>query len=404
MIEKLKRNKVTRKLLIMMLSVLSFINKIIPKDPKKILFYDSARDFLDDNTEALYSWMLSRGYDKDYKLICCVPRETASLEFSNYKPIGALKGLLAFLTSKYVFFSFGDFRIRPSKSQVVVNQWHGSPLKRIGKLTYDESYQNERLDNFTYLLAASEFFKPFMAQAFGCQEKRVLVVGNARNDYLFSDKKALELVGIDKNKYSKTILWMPTFRKSVDNRFTDGNTSESQTMLPVLENYEQLDRFDELLGRLGVLLVIKIHPMAVFKANNYKNIITMTNNDIIPKGVRLYEFVKEFDSLITDYSSILCDYLLLDRPMAFTLDDYDQYQGSRGFVVDNLKEYLPGHHIYCADDMFKFVEDLSENIDDYHSQRLKMCRLFNETENEGNCRKLLKEIGIKVNDVMGHLQ
>ena len=392
MIAKLKNNIFFRRVAISFLKIVSVINYLIPKDERKILLYDSAREFLDDNTEALYSWLKKEGYDKKYKISVCVANQKESS--SEYKNIGLVKGVFEFLTSKYVFFSFGDFRIRPSKKQIVVNQWHGAPAKCIGKMTYDERYQKENLDNFSYVLASSELFVPIMAKAFGCSENKVIIMGNARNDYLFSSKDALALLGIERIKYNKLILWMPTFRQSSDKRFRDGNTKTSETLLPILLENSDLKKLDDLLHELNVLLVIKVHPMALFKEYFFRNIITITNNDIIPKGVRLYEFVKEFDALITDYSSIYFDYIILNRPIGFTLDDYEKYKSTRGFVFDNMIEYMPGHHIYSFDDMKQFIVDVRNEIDMYENQRIKYKRLFQKYE-DNNCKRLARFVDIE---------
>lgn len=148
---RLKNTPSVRKCLLSIVSIFNYLNRIIPKKERQILFYDSGHDFLDDNTEALYSWMCIHGYDKKYKLVVCVPQERECLPFSHYKPIGSLKGVWAYLRSKYIFYSFGDFRIEPSREQIVINQWHGTPLKTIGKLTNYDVYINERLDSFTYV-------------------------------------------------------------------------------------------------------------------------------------------------------------------------------------------------------------------------------------------------------------
>lgn len=396
MVEKIKKSKIGRFILILIMDFLSVLNQIIPKKKKQILFYDSGRDFLDDNTEALYSWLRKNGFDKKYKFIVCVPKEKKRLSFSDYKPVGALYGVLAYLTSQYVFFSFGDFRIRPSKKQCVINQWHATPTKKIGKLTYDENYRNERLDNFTYIISSSETFVSVLAKAFGCNEDKVKVIGNARNDYLFSSKDAFKIIGINRDKYTKFILWMPTFRVSNDSRFHDGNTKTSETLLPIIEKYDDLDKLDKILSKRKVLLVIKIHPMALFKKRYYKNIIIVTNNDIIPKGVRLYEFVKEFDALITDYSSIYCDFLMLNRPIGFTLDDFEEYENSRGFVFDDFINYLPGQHLYFVKDIFKFVDNVAFGIDEFIEEREKMIPVFCKYTDGRNCEKLAEFAGLKL--------
>lgn len=392
-IKKIKQNVILRKLIINVLKIISYLNKIVPKNKNKILLYDSARNFLDDNTEALYSYLIENNYDKKYKIICCVPNERGNN--SKYKNVRILRGIYHYLTSKYVFFSFGDFRIEPSSKQIVINQWHGSPIKKLGKMTSDKNYLAEKLDNFTFLLSASEFFTEVLSKSFGCSKDKIKIMGNTRNDYLFSKKETLKILGIKKEKYKKLILWMPTFRKSNDNRFNDGDTKETETMLPILDTFQDMEKLNNMLKKEKLLLIIKVHPLAIFKEKNYSNIKVIVNDNLKIKNVKLYEFIKEFDALITDYSSIYFDYLLLNRPIAFTLDDYEIYQKSRGFSFENIKDYLAGHHVYKYEDLIKFIEDLSKEKDIYENHRVEMSNLFNYYQDNLNCKRFLEEVGIK---------
>lgn len=62
-------------------------------------------------------------------------------------------GVKHFFTSKYFFFSFGKYPVKPSKKQVVINTTHGSPLKKIGNYLDDRDY-----NFFTYVLAGVGLF------------------------------------------------------------------------------------------------------------------------------------------------------------------------------------------------------------------------------------------------------
>ena len=161
-----------------------------------------------------------------------------------------------------------------------------------------------------------------------------------------------------------------------------------------MNSYADIINLDKILEKNDILLVIKIHPMAVFKKCEYKNIIIMDNTDIISRGVRLYEFVKEFDALITDYSSIYCDYLLLNRPIGFTLDDYSKYQNNRGFVFENFIEYMPGHHLYTIKDMYEFINDIASGKDFYKTDRDKVLPVFCKYIDGENCRRLAEFVGL----------
>jgi len=50
------------------------------------------------------------------------------------------------------------------------------------------------------------------------------------------------------------------------------------------------------------------------------------------KQIKLYELIGISDGLLSDYSSVAVDYLLLDRPLGYVLADYNIYKEKRGFV------------------------------------------------------------------------
>ena len=99
------------------------------------------------------------------------------------------------------------------------------------------------------------------------------------------------------------------------------------------------------------------------------NIVYVENKDLEARDLQLYEFINCSDALVSDYSSVAIDYLLMDRPLGFTLDDYEAYTESRGWVFDDPLEYMPGEHIYNLEQFEQFVLDVKEGKDDYKEQR-----------------------------------
>ena len=392
------KHSVIRKILLAGCHLLSGINTVIPKNKKQVLFYDSMGKTFYDNSRALFEYMKEHGYMQEYRLVCCIPDSSRydGLAQKNIRVVGVIRGIWAFFRSKYVFFSFSSMRIKPSRNQIVVNQWHGTPLKKIGILGKDQLAKKESLDYFTYLLAASKPFVPIMAEAFGCSENKVIVLGHTRNDYLFSSRATLSEMGICQTQYQKCILWMPTFRVSSDHRYVDLGQGETlgDTMLPLLDNYEKLTKMNDFLKSKDVLLVIKIHNYSVFRRLDYSNIKLYTTEDLENNGIQLYEFVKDFHALLTDYSSIYFDYLLLDRPIGFTVDDFESYYTNRGFSLDDPLAYMPGHHIKNEAQLYQFIDDILEGRDLFQKDRERVNDFCNEFKDAQNCKRLLDFVGI----------
>ena len=109
----------------------------------------------------------------------------------------------------------------------------------------------------------------------------------------------------------------------------------------------------------------------------------------------MYMFIALTDALISDYSSVAVDYLIVDRPIAFTLDDYEAYKKTRGFVFENPLIYMPGHHLYTFDDLEHFLLDVSMGLDPYKEQRAQVS-LKAICLSDNYCQSILKRIGITI--------
>lgn len=388
----IKSNYTIRKLIIFGINILSIFNKVIPKNPNRILFYESAYDEPVDNGEALCHWLCEEGYTKRYKISYCVP-SLGLLKSYPINRVGLIGGILLYLRSRYVFFCFGGMRIAPAKNQIVVNLWHGAPLKSIGKITSDQNYNKEKIDDFTYIIATSEYFAPVMARGFGCGVDKVIVCGYPRNDYLMRGRLPLRSFGIrisDTNK--RRILWMPTFRKSSDGRFSQDYHS-TQTGLPLVETIEELKALDETIDEMNCILVIKAHNLASVTEVECRNIQFVSDSQIFGFGYRLYEFVAQFDALLTDYSSISFDYMILDRPIGYTIDDFDEYQEKRGFSVSDPLSIMPGAKIKQLEDLINFIADISCSKDAEKEIRRSVSSTLNPYRRD-HCRRVATLLGI----------
>ena len=145
-----------------------------------------------------------------------------------------------------------------------------------------------------------------------------------------------------------------------------------------------------------ILIVIKKHYLQVpydFGENVLTNIVYLENRDLADNGLQLYEFINCSDALVSDYSSVAIDYLLLDRPLGFTLDDYEAYTESRGWVFDDPLEYMPGEHMYNMQDFENFILDIKNGKDNYKEQRASVrAKTHNVCDNY--CQRVLDYFNI----------
>jgi CDP-glycerol glycerophosphotransferase (TagB/SpsB family) len=188
----------------------------------------------------------------------------------------------------------------------------------------------------------------------------ILDLGYPRNEFFTSTRSNAAAV-LEKMKQEagadKVIFWLPTYRKSTVARL-DSDTAMGETGLPILYNNEDIERFNDYCRSKGVLIILKQHILQSnysISGNKYCNILSINDHYLKEEDADLYEMLAHSDALLTDYSSVAIDYMLLDKPIGYTLDDYDKYEAKRGFSFDNVKDFMPGHHIYTVEDMKKYI-------------------------------------------------
>ena len=232
-----------------------------------------------------------------------------------------------------------------------------------------------------------------MAQSFDINEKAVLMTGQPCNDSLFAKHDVLSKLGIQKDKYNKIVMWMPTYRKSAIGDIRIDGDVDSFGVATVLSKHR--NELEKLLNSLGILLLIKPHPMDILcqgefiQTNNIKIIKNenLENNDIV-----LYDLLAEMDSLLTDYSSVFIDYLVTGRPMAFICDDLDAYSNSRGFCFNPPEEYMPGELINNFEQLKNYFVTIDDAKFKWQSKYEKVKKCLNQQDRPNACEKICAAI------------
>ena len=331
-------------------SLLTLVNRVIPHKKNKILIFDPKFDKF-DNTGALYDYLIEGKYYEKYLIVnvCKNYKELRDHLRKNVVQCGELMGVFHYLTSTYVYYRSMTIRIKPAKGQQVIQMWHGP-------------------------------------------EEKLLLCGQPRTDVLFKVWPKYDF-----GEYKKLIIWTPTFRKYKMTRWGMGTQVENEDrLLPIIP----LDRFAEVnahLKEIGVKVVIKLHPMQSLEKYNLvemDHFLLMSDNDFKSKGMDLYKFMTQCDAMITDYSSIYWDFLVLDRPIGFTEDDAEDYGKGRGFIMDDPEKYKPGMKLVSMADFYKFVNDLAVGIDGYKKQRKEMNAYGNPVTDGQSCKRALECVGI----------
>lgn len=365
---------------------LSIINKLIKKDPEKIFLYSNMG--FRDNIKAVFDYLIEHGYNRRYKIIVSLNDWDDYVETAekNVKYISNVRGIFSFFRSKYCYYCFGKYPIKPSKNQMVFNLWHGMPLKKIGNMV--KGYEKTDYNYFTHLLCTSEAFRDIMKKSFNADDKQIFICGQPRTDEMLSDIPAedemtakAEMLGYN-NRFSKMILWLPTFREN------------SGGELDILSD-KQLEELDKICEENDWSMLVKLHPLSQFdfsRLGHYEHINFINDNILKSAHIGFYSLVGMSSCLITDYSSVYFDYMLLDRPIGFVISDIEDYKNNRGFVFDDPLSKMPGEIIRTGSDFLKFAKKIMEGKDDLARWRRKLSEEFNKYCDTKNCARVISLI------------
>lgn len=217
-------------------------------------------------------------------------------------------------TSKIVFIDGNNFVISNihKNNTKVIQLWHASgAIKKFG-LDYKRKYA---IKNYDYVITSSKQNKSIMASAFGMKTSQILPLGYADADVLLNDdimsaykEEVFNLFPEIKGK--KVVLYAPTFR---------GDAVYEKDYIDL-----DLSILKEKLGE-EYALIYKMHPILG------KTKLTHGDNVYNANHIDIYKLFSVADVLVSDYSSIVFDFALLEKPVILFAPDLEKYCKERGF-------------------------------------------------------------------------
>jgi len=293
-----------------------------------------------------------------------------------------LYGIFTLLRAKAIIVDsnewIGNFKYHCLFNSYKVQIWHGNGMKTIGMLK--PHVQNRGLilrlavkilgqhPHYDLLIMNSQMQADTRAKGFNYNQ--LLINGQPRNDLFFKPENVDISMGVDlsvfdrckafKENGKKIVIYSPTWREP---------ENELNSLKAALD-VSSLDIFAE---KNNIIFIIKLHPKSVFKFNllNIKNIVEYDRDKDI------YPLLGLTDIMITDYSSIYIDYLLLDRPVVFFPFDYNRYvTGERALQFD-YADVTPGKTCYNQSELeSELIELIIKKNDGYIQQRKMMAEKF----------------------------
>ncbi|MFX1444112.1 MAG: CDP-glycerol glycerophosphotransferase family protein [Promethearchaeota archaeon] len=361
-------------------------------DEKLIILGSSNGKYFSGNTKYLYKYLKE---NTDYKLIWMSKNRKLNrkLEEEGINTIYAysIKAIKLLRKAKAVFVTHGYNDVLPIKyspGTLHIQTWHGGDIKVIGidpysaKFIYSKWSRIFRLkirdhEYVDYIVALSGAQKPLkiLADAFRYPLKKIIPTGYPRNDLFFS--KETNLREKFRKKYNvpdtvdRIILYAPTFRRNYTAKFPLSN--------------EDLITLNRLMGDTNSTFLLKAHiSERIIAFKEYGNIRIM---DVESDTQELLYIT---DILITDYSSIYHDFLLLDRPMILFPYDYNEYIKEWGIYYNSLEEIAPGPVVYTATELIETIKKIKEIDKDYKVKRIELRDYFNAHLDGNSAKRLLK--------------
>lgn len=369
--------------------------------------YIPGMDF-DDNAKALFEYALSINLQKKYKLVWLVknPQEWEG-SFSQYSNVSFISyedekaediarrdeyfhvvclAKFIFMTDTYGF----ALKSRPDQTRVML--WHGCGFKaRLSNRSCADKYE--------FMTVTGEEYARTYAKAFGLRSEQMLVTGYPKVDWIFHPMPEWQKV-MQIPKARKYIFWLPTFRNTATTGLERHNhtTPIGETGLPVVSTLQQMRKLDEILAENDTVLLIKLHPFQsremVHDMEGYSHISLIEHAAMLEHDIQINQILSYANALISDYSSVAVDYLVLDRPLAFTLDDMETYGSERGFFWDDVKQWLPGEELYTFEDFSNFIKDIMAGVDSGKDRRDSISKLMQKYRDDKNSERVLKALNI----------
>ncbi|GFH39798.1 CDP-glycerol glycerophosphotransferase family protein [Lactococcus insecticola] len=260
-------------------------------------------------------------YDLKYDLFEYTPGIKNQLAYV----ITCIKQLFAINSSHLVLLDFNNFvvsKFKRTNGVKVLQLWHATgAIKQFG----NNVKRDYKIQNYDYAIANSEFFVETFAEAFNVKKENVKITGIPETDKLFDKKRVKQNVAYMLKKYpkikNKTIVtYAPTFR----GRFGTG----------FREVEIDLDFIQKSLGE-SYAIIYKPHPLiSNSKYQDNKNIFYMQEESI-------KKVFAVTDILVSDYSAIVYDYMVTQKPIIAYVPDLAEYSNSPGLLFD-YEKYFPG--------------------------------------------------------------
>lgn len=345
---------------------------------KHLLFLSEKSETLALNMAAIYDRMKARGLDKEFKIEYSL-RNTEDIVYSKRSSAGMIAKIGradVIIVDDHIPF-FNNFMLAPDT--VLIQVWHaGAGFKGVGYSRWGHYgcpgvFSCHR--QYTYCISGSKEINHFFSEQFGILDEQIIPTGMPRMDaYLDPETRKAATAHIYELypalKDRKVILFAPTYR---------GQSRQNAYYPYELIDFEGLYRYAQ---AHNAAVLFKMHPWVhgdVPIDERYRDRFYSVND--YPNINELFYIT---DLLITDYSSSMYEFLLMNKPMLFFPFDKNQYSVSRGFHRD-YDSNVPGKICYT----FSEILDALEREDfEYEKVGAMLGKYFDKVDTH-NCDRVI---------------
>ena len=365
---------------ILILNVVYSILKLLPVEDK--IVYISRQD----NSVPVDFYLLKLKMQEkipDYKNVMLVRTIDSGIKAKISYCLHMLRQMYHLATAKVIILDTYCILVSVLKhrdSLCVIQIWHAlGALKKFGYSILDKGEGSSSKmaslmkmhKNYTYVFTSGEATRPFFAEAFHQPLSKIKVFPLPRLDLLlnkeYQEKRKKEIYAkypFLLNNRKQTVVYAPTFRKQ-DDVFQKG----VKCLLDVID----YDSFD---------LICKPHPLSVLESTN--------DRVIYDTEFSTEDMLYLADYVITDYSAVIFETLLLKKQLILYAFDIDAYLQERDFYLDYQKvfhEYIAG----TPDDVYERLQKDYKNepaLDELCEQMIARTRV---TYTDDICNFIIKD-------------
>lgn len=328
------------------------LRKVTSIEKNKVFFISDVRENIEGNFEYIWKYLDEYKYNKVVYLKGDRRNNGGILSFNRM--------IYDFTTSEVIlledYFRYTSF-VRLKKEQELCQLWHAcGAYKKFGysRLNGNENIKiHQGYKKYTKVITSAEAIRENYAEAFGISIEKTKATGVPRTDVFFDEQCKVEKCAKFYEEYpelknKKIILFAPTYRgKRAEDASYEFDEIEFESL------YQQLKE--------EYVIIFKWHP-ALYNNLKRKHILVYDESkykdffyDMSEKR-EVNDLLFVADILVTDYSSVIFDYALLNKPIIYFMYDIEQYEGGRGLYYE-LEEYLYGPIAKTTNDLIMAIKE-----------------------------------------------